>query len=296
MRVLPPGLQAHLDSGITTLCHCWRLTLRSGEAMGFTDHDRDLTFDGVTHEAAAGFTASEMESATGFAVDNMTAAGALSSQRLDAARLSAGDFDHARIAVWRVNWQDVSQRLLLRAGHLGEVSHGPSGFRAELRGPAHLLGQTRGRLYHYSCDAVLGDGRCGVDRDAAAFCGQGTIVAVLDEALVQVAGVADFAAGWFSRGTLQCVSGGNAGKVLEVKSHRLAGGLALVSLWQVPGQPFALGDGVILRAGCDRQFATCRDRFANAVNFRGFPHMPGNDFVMASARSDGSNDGQSLNR
>ncbi|MDX5493645.1 MAG: phage BR0599 family protein, partial [Alphaproteobacteria bacterium] len=33
----------------------------------------------------------------------------------------------------------------------------------------------------------------------------------------------------------------------------------------------------------DKQFTTCRDRFANAVNFRGFPHMPGNDFVMASA-------------
>ena len=31
--------------------------------------------------------------------------------------------------------------------------------------------------------------------------------------------------------------------------------------------------------GCDKRLATCRARFANAVNYRGFPHMPGNDFV-----------------
>jgi len=32
---------------------------------------------------------------------------------------------------------------------------------------------------------------------------------------------------------------------------------------------------------CDKRFATCRDRFANGINFRGFPHIPGNDFVIA---------------
>ena len=40
---------------------------------------------------------------------------------------------------------------------------------------------------------------------------------------------------------------------------------------------------VTLTAGCDKQFATCRDRFGNADNFRGFPHMPGRDFVFSFA-------------
>ena len=55
MRTLPPGLAAHLQSGTTTLCWCWRLTRRDGVRQGFTDHDRDLNFDGTTFEAAAGF-------------------------------------------------------------------------------------------------------------------------------------------------------------------------------------------------------------------------------------------------
>jgi hypothetical protein len=60
MRQLAPGLQTHLDSGTTTLCHCWRVTLKSGEKLGFTDHDLDLNFDGTVFEASAGFTASSI--------------------------------------------------------------------------------------------------------------------------------------------------------------------------------------------------------------------------------------------
>ena len=42
----------------------------------------------------------------------------------------------------------------------------------------------------------------------------------------------------------------------------------------------AVGDTFVVTAGCDKRFATCRDRFNNAANFRGFPHIPGNDFII----------------
>jgi len=38
--------------------------------------------------------------------------------------------------------------------------------------------------------------------------------------------------------------------------------------------------------GCDRQLGTCRGRFDNVANFRGFPHIPGNDFVLKYPRDD----------
>jgi uncharacterized phage protein (TIGR02218 family) len=40
------------------------------------------------------------------------------------------------------------------------------------------------------------------------------------------------------------------------------------------------GCRVELRDGCDKRFETCVTRFANAVNFRGEPHLPGNDLLM----------------
>ena len=296
MRLLPAGLREHLDSGTTTLCHCWKLTTRGGENFGFTDHDRDLVFDGVTFEAQAGFTASEIESSLGLSVDNLEASGALSSAALSEARLKAGDFDNAAIEIWRVNWQDTSQRILLRKGHLGEVSHGGVGFTAEVRGLSHLLNQPKGRLFKFGCDAVLGDARCGVDLNDVLYRGVGTAVAAELDRRITVSGLDDFGDGWFARGTLQWTSGGNTGRTAEVKFHRVAGSQVVVELWQAASYPVAAGDGFLIFAGCDKQFSTCRAKFDNRLNFRGFPHMPGDEFVLTYAtRDDPSNDGGSLN-
>ncbi|MEM1307269.1 MAG: DUF2163 domain-containing protein, partial [Pseudomonadota bacterium] len=96
MKLLPTGLQAHLDSGATTLCWCWRLTRHDGVALGFTDHDRDVAFDGTTFEAEAGMTAGELTSSLDLSVDTVEIDGAITSDRLTEADLSAGLFDNAR--------------------------------------------------------------------------------------------------------------------------------------------------------------------------------------------------------
>ncbi|MEZ5954292.1 MAG: DUF2163 domain-containing protein [Hyphomonas sp.] len=43
---------------------------------------------------------------------------------------------------------------------------------------------------------------------------------------------------------------------------------------------------------CDQQFPTCRDTFGNAANFRGFPHLPGADFVLQGPAATGNNGGK----
>jgi uncharacterized phage protein (TIGR02218 family) len=50
-------------------------------------------------------------------------------------------------------------------------------------------------------------------------------------------------------------------------------------------EPLANGDLFVVTAGCDKRFETCRSKFSNTVNFRGFPHLPGNDFVAGYAVS-----------
>ena len=293
MKTLPSGLADHLASGTTTLCHCWKLAPVNGLVLGFTDHDHDLTFDGVTFEAQAGFEASEIESSLGLSVDNLEASGALDSAQLDAERLRAGDFDHATIEIWRVNWQDVAQRVLLRKGHLGEVTHGGSGFTAEVRGLSHLLNQTKGRVFQFGCDATLGDARCRVNLETAAFRGVGSIAATEGNRRFTVTGLDSFVSGWFSLGTLTWTSGLNAGRLEEVKLH---GAQGIIELWQSASFAVTVGDGFTIRAGCDKQFTTCRAKFFNSENFRGFPHLPGTDFVTAFAsREDQGNDGGSRN-
>lgn len=57
MKILPDGMQVHLDSGATTLCWCWMLTRRDGVVQGFTDQDAPLIFVllGVLSTHTSGF-------------------------------------------------------------------------------------------------------------------------------------------------------------------------------------------------------------------------------------------------
>lgn len=291
MRILSPGLAAHLAGGVTTLCRCWAVTRGDGRVLGFTDHDRALTFDGIAFEPESGLDASEDVSETGFAIGGLEAVGALSSERLTVADLAAGLYDNAEVKLWLVNWTTPAERHLLRVGHLGEVTRADGTFRAEVRGLAAELDQPSGRVFRHSCDADLGDARCGIDLGAAAWRGSGTVVVASDRRRFAASGLDGFADGWFTRGRLVWTSGANRGRAGEVRAHRSIDGGARFDLWQAAAGDIAVGDGFVVTAGCDKLFATCREKFANGANFRGFPHMPGNDFVLSYARAGEGNDG-----
>ncbi len=73
---LPAAFAAHVAGGVTTLCRCWSLRRRDGTALGFTDHDRDLTLAGLVHAALYGARGAEASDGTaGFAVSAATLRG-----------------------------------------------------------------------------------------------------------------------------------------------------------------------------------------------------------------------------
>ncbi|TCT12319.1 putative phage protein (TIGR02218 family), partial [Tepidamorphus gemmatus] len=220
MKTLPAGMQAHLDTGTTTLAWCWKLTRTDAQVMGFTDHDRPIQFDGVIYEAASGFSASEIASSLGLSVDNLDVDGALSSAAITEADIRAGLYDGAEVEIWRVNWADPDQRVLMRRGTIGEVIRGELAFTAELRGLAQALDQTQGRTYQRICDADLGDARCKVDLDAAAFKATGSVTAATDDRILTVSGLGPFADGWFRHGRLVWTSGANAGLAGAIRADR----------------------------------------------------------------------------
>lgn len=289
MKSLNQELAAHLASGTTTLCWCWKITRSDGLVLGFTDHDAPLFIAATRCEAMSGFSASEVQSGLDLSVDNLTVQGALSSQSLNEDDLAAGLFDNAAIEIWRVNWAAPDQRVLLRKGVLGEVKRGKTGFAAEIRGLAQVLNQSQGRVFGHGCDAVLGDARCRVVLTPV----PATVSALRDNRQFSVSGLSTYASGWFSGGKLSFTSGANQGRAMEIKRHTLAGGVAGIELWHAMSATIVVGDGVSLTPGCDHQFATCKTKFANAANFRGAPYMPGTGAVLAAAASSTPLDGKS---
>jgi uncharacterized phage protein (TIGR02218 family) len=257
MKNASEALAAHVAGEVTTLATCWPLVI-----------------DGLTYVAATGFLPSAIKSGADLSVDNLDVDGFLDDDALKAEDLTAGLFDGARIDIFLVNWAALSQgRLLLRRGWLGEVKRADNRFSAEIRGLANRLQQTSGKLYSRLCRTDLGSAECQV-----------VLGPLTDElAITAVSGGDTFTVatarptGFYTFGICTFLTGANAGAATEVLQHN---GESIQLFTPMP-RPIAIGDEVRLVAGCDKTPETCHATFANILNFRGEPHIPGNDKVFS---------------
>ncbi|MBX3581307.1 MAG: DUF2163 domain-containing protein [Rhizobiaceae bacterium] len=291
MTSYPEALAAHLDRTVTTVCHCWKLTRNDGYVAGYTDHDRPLTIGATTYRPQTGFSASEVRDTLGLAVDTVDIEGALSSDDISEDDVAAGLYDGATVETFLVNWRQPEDPMRLRKATIGRIVRTDGRFVAELESLVHSLERPAGRFVSRICDAELGDARCGFDLDAPGFSGTGTVERIETAFTIVVTGLDAFSAGWFSLGKLTWTSGTGEGRSERIEEHRKdATGTALV-LRAGTGAGPAEGDAFSIVAGCDKSFPTCKARFANGLNFRGFPHLPGNDaaygYVVDGGRFDG---------
>lgn len=293
MTELAGGLREHLASGVTTVCRAWAVERRDGVVFGFTDHDQDLAFDAIAFKAESGMTARALQQTSGLSVDNSEAVGALSSAAISEADLLAGRFDGAGVRAWIVNWADASQRTLIFRGSLGEIVRSGGAFSAELRGLSDALNQQQGRAFQQGCSAVLGDASCAFDLRQPGFFVEAPVKEVFGRGAFGFGDVGAFPDQWFERGRLTLLDGEARGLVAVVKSDRTGGLGRRVELWEQIGPRVHVGDIVRLETGCDKMPKTCRDKFDNFLNFRGFPHIPGEDWLLSYPVSSGNNDGGS---
>ena len=281
MKTISAGLETHLALESTTLATCWKVTRTDGTVYGFTSHDKDLVVSGVTYDASTGFTPTAIQTSARFDVDNLDVDGMLDSSAITEADVRAGRWDHAAVEIFEVNWADLTQGVLKhRKGRVGEIRTGRTAFIAELRGLMQFLQQTLGRLYGAACDAEVGDARCGVTLASFTVAGSVSVVSSNREFTDTSRGEQS---GWFDQGKLTWTSGLNNGLAVEVKTYTLTGSPATADIALVLPMPYtvAIGDAYSMSAGCDKRFATCGSKFANKINFRGFPHLVGMDRLLS---------------
>jgi uncharacterized phage protein (TIGR02218 family) len=260
------------EGELTRLAFCWRLERRDGICLGFTSHDRELVIGGLVYRAAPGMLPSAVSVSDGFEASTLDVSGALSSDSIREAELAAGRWDRAAVALFLVDWGDPDgARLAVARGELGDVAVRANGFEAELRGPAALLERAVVEQTSPECRAELGDRRCRVD-----MAGRSSVTRVTAVESDNVVVVADAPAGGACAfGRLRWIGGANSGLDSEIAD---SDGTRL-TLREPPAFAAAAGDLVEVSEGCDKSFATCAGRFANAENFRGEPHLPGMDLL-----------------
>lgn len=280
MIEIPPDLQARPDAGVTTLSWAWILTRRDGARHGFTDHDQRLQVDGVSCESASGFSAGDLRSETGTSPARGAVFGQLESGVITKDAIKAGAWDGAALALYRVDWSDPTQTYRAFTGELGEIRYGDQGFEAEVSGPSARLNRTIGRVFSRLCDAELGDACCQVDLAALGRRVSGVLAGRISRRALRIAGVdpAPGDARDVSEGVLVWTAQPSWPDQRIVTARADGAGLIVELDSAAPGAQ--TGEALSLTVGCDKRFETCKGRFSNAANFRGCPHMPGNDALI----------------
>jgi uncharacterized phage protein (TIGR02218 family) len=260
-----------ITPALTTLAFCWRLARRDGITLGFTSHDRDLFIGGLLYRATPGMVPSAIERSVSLEPDNVDLSGVLTSDAITASDLIAGRWDGAALRLFAVDWTNPeAEALHLVRGTLGAVEIKGEAFSVELNGLTSILDAPVVEETSPECRADLGDKRCGVDMAGR------SLIAVLGAANDIVLSVATgLIPGHYAQGRLRWLGGANAG----LEGLILANDTSSITLADPPPLPPLPGDRMEIRQGCDRRFTTCTSRFANALNFRGEPHLPGNDLL-----------------
>ncbi|MFD1795824.1 DUF2163 domain-containing protein [Paracoccus aurantiacus] len=268
----------------TTIARAWSITRKDGLTLGFTDHDQQLSFHGISFRPDVGLTAQAVVQGTGLSVDNTEVIGALSDGAIEERDIVAGRWDGAELCQWEVDWADPSKAVLVFRGHLGEVTRGGGMFRAELRGLSEPLNKVKGRVFQPRCSALLADSACKVDMTAPGLSAEG-ILEDVDGARLTLSHLAGYDDRWFERGRINILTGEAAAIEGHIKNDRaMPGGLREIDLWVEPGGLPRRGDRIRIEAGCNKSASMCRAKFNNFINFRGFPHLPEEDWLMAPAK------------
>jgi uncharacterized phage protein (TIGR02218 family) len=260
-----------LDTDLTCLAFCWQLDRKDGVTLGFTSHDQDLLIKGLRYRAAPGMVPSAIERSASLDPDSVDLAGVLTSDSITGPDLTAGRWDGARLTLTAINWSNPENPAVpLVRGTFGSVTVAGDAFQVALKGSTSLLETAVIERTAPDCRAELGDARCGVDMAGRT---RMAVASAAVDATVTLSTPAALSENAYGR--LRWLSGNNAGLWATI----LANTAGMLTLADAPVFPVVNGDRLELIEGCDRRFATCRDRFTNALNFQGEPHLPGNDLI-----------------
>jgi len=259
-----------MAGNVSALSFCWRIERADGAGLALTSHDQVVLRDGFEHRPDPGVVPASITRSLGIEPQASEIAGALTADAISGEDLELGRWDGARVSLSAVDWEDAAVLpVRLIGGELGEVSVSGDSFSADLRGAASRLNEPVCPSTSPECRAEFGDKRCRVD-----LAGRSVLARItgVDGGRLQFDRTFDDR---FLLGRVRYLSGANCG------SSTVAIGVQgdVITVRDLPRGPIEAGCAVEIHEGCDKRFQTCVERFANAVNFRGEPHLPGSDLL-----------------
>lgn len=284
-------MQEHLQETLTVGVFM-TITAKDGDVIRVWNGTRNKIVDGEVYTAYP-VAPSRLQAANGLKADNLEIT-AVYSGLFTAATLRAKKWQGARVVYEILNYKDFTMGYAeRRVSFLGKTTVGKYAAKVELNSLSSKLSEPWGYTCTKDCNVdEFGDARCGKSLTGESEDGiktkiaahitstilnrQQFTIAFDDDIEPAVPATVTAPDAFYNRGKIRFLSGANDGLEALILGNDGNALTLYLPLFYMPAED----DEIELIGGCDRQRTTCRDKWANAERFRGFPDLPGRSKVF----------------
>lgn len=277
MKNITDSLKDVINNDITNLVRCWKLTTKRNEEIGFTTASEDFEYDGALFNSLSADDVSDLTANLDVENDLLKVSSLINSELITANDVLSGKYDGAKVEIFVVDLLNLDKgRVSLLSGRISDIKFKDNMFVASVMGLKNEIDRTIGEVYSPLCRASLCDKRCGLNRADYTYFGEISNVINDTNFATESETIINKNDDFFENGVVEFMGGENAGQKMEIKQFNKGVFMLVDEL------PYHLKQGDTFKAiaGCDKHFKTCCNRFNNAVNFRGEPHLPGIEILL----------------
>jgi len=277
MKTISDDFKNSLKNNTINLIRCWKITLLDGAILGFTTNNCDIIYDNLKYFSFSSDNIKNLESNIDIKEDFFKIQNVISTDIITNNDILSGKYNNAKVEVFLLNNFDLTQgKIVLLNGKIYDIEYKDNIFIAKVIGLKENLNVEIGEMYGPLCRANFCDKKCKLNRNNFTFTGSISEVISNSEFKTSDTTFLSKPNAYFENGVITFTSGNNKNQKMEVK--QFSNGDFVLSI-EMP-YIIMVGDSFSVISGCDKSFKSCCNKFSNAINFRGEPHLPGIDILL----------------
>ena len=275
MKTISNDFKKLLEKETTNIVKCWKIIKKDNTSIGFTTNTDNFVYENILYHS---FFAKDFSNIlSNLEKDEFEITNIISSDLLKNEDILNGKYDSAKIEIFLIDNNNLNcGKIILLSGIITNIEIKENVFIAKVKGIKEEINKTIGERYSPLCRCSFCDKKCGLDKNNFSFTGK--ISNIVDKTTFKTKDeiILSKPTYYFDYGIVEFLSGKNKGEKMEIKQY--SNGTFILSL----NLPYELNinDEFKVLAGCNKNFSTCCEKFYNAKNFRGEPHLPGINILL----------------
>lgn len=277
MKDISGNLKEIINQEVLNLVRCWKITLENGNTLCFTTSNEDFVYQNEKYNSIPAYEISNLNANVDINDDSAEISNLIVNDLIKDSDILSGLYNNAKVEIFIIDKDNLDAgKVSLLNGNIADIEYKDNVFIAKVSGLKTQLNKTIGDVYSPLCRCGFCSDKCKLNKNNFTF--SGIVSSVINNVNFETntTTITQKSRGYFDYGIIEFTSGKNIGQKTEVKQFQYN---SIILASELPYK-IEVGDNFNITAGCDKQFSTCCNKFNNAINFRGEPHLPGTDILL----------------